>query len=180
VLELLEVLVRKMQKPDVDEVMEIEKVSFGTHHWSRQSFISEIKNTLGYYYSAFDQNTQKLIGYCGFWLICEEAHVTTIAVHPEFRKRYVGEILLQHLIDVGYERECKWFTLEVRASNFPAQNLYYKYGFKSLGLRRKYYQDNNEDALIMWTQNIWESEFKSRFNALKEELKNKNELIIAT
>lgn len=159
-----------MQDRDVEQIMEIEKVSFGGHHWSNQSFFSEIENNLGNYFTAIDNNSKKVIGYCGFWLICEEAHITTIAVHPEYRGNHIGELLLQKLINTGYEVNAKWFTLEVRASNVSAQNLYYKYGFQSLGVRRKYYQDNDEDALIMWTENIWDSKFKNKFKELEREL----------
>ena len=83
----------------------------------------------------------------------------------------IGELLLRSMIEEGYKKEAKWFTLEVRASNFAAQNLYYKYGFKSLGSRKNYYQDNGEDALIMWTENIWYESFKSNYNQLNQ---NKN------
>jgi ribosomal-protein-alanine N-acetyltransferase len=162
-----------MKVEDIDQIMEIEKVSFGPYHWSPQSFASEIDNKLGNYVTAIDQITKKVLGYCGFWLIFDEAHITTIAVHPEYRKKYIGELLLQNMIEMGYKSNAKWFTLEVRAGNISAQNLYYKYGFKSLGLRRKYYQDNDEDALIMWTENIWDTQFKSRLQELKLELNNK-------
>jgi len=162
-----------MQKSDVEQIMEIEKVSFGRYHWTKQSFISEIDNAMGNYYTAFDNETNQVIGYYGFWLIWEEAHVTTIAVRPEYRKKYIGELLFQSMLDVGYEVEAKWFTLEVRASNISAQNLYYKYKFKSLGLRAKYYQDTNEDALVMWSENIWDDSFKTDLQKLKDELSNK-------
>ena len=165
-------IIRKMNKHDVDEIMEIEKVSFGTYHWSRQSFITELNNTIGKYFTALDKNTQKVIGYCGFWLIMDEAHVTTIAVKPTCRGRSIGELLLQEMIMCGYELRAKWFTLEVRASNISAQGLYNKYEFKSLGLRRNYYQDNNEDALIMWTENIWDEKFKKMFDENVKKLAN--------
>jgi ribosomal-protein-alanine N-acetyltransferase len=147
--------------------MEIEKVSFGTHHWSSDSFHSEIDNELGNYFTAINKDTNNVIGYGGYWLIFDEAHITTIAVDPKLRKNKIGEIILQHMITVGYEKKAKWFTLEVRAGNIPAQNLYKKYGFESLGVRKKYYQDNDEDALIMWTENIWDSKFKNKFQELK-------------
>jgi len=171
---VVDILLREMQKQDLDEIMEIEKISFGPNHWSYESFVSEFVNRLGNYFTAINKNTHKVIGYCGFWLILDEAHITTIAVHPECRKQGIGEILLQKMINTGYEKEAKWFTLEVRASNISAQNLYYKYGFKSLGLRRKYYQDNQEDALIMWTENIWESKFKDKFQELQGKLTKAN------
>lgn len=166
---MAEYTVRKMAKSDVGQIMKIESVSFGTHHWSEDAFMSEIDNQLGNYIVVLDSKGF-LVGYGGFWLILEEAHITTIAVHPEFRKRRLGEYILQNLIDIGYKKEAKWFTLEVRASNVPAQALYHKYGFKSLGIRHGYYQDNGEDALIMWTENIWDNSFKSMFEAYKSSL----------
>jgi len=167
------VLVRKMETKDIEQIMEIESVIFGTFHWTPQSFISEIENEFGNYFVAIDNDTKKIIGYGGFWLIFDEAHITTIAVNPNLRGKGLGETMLQKMVEVGYEKNAKWFTLEVRAGNISAQNLYYKYGFKSLGLRKKYYQDNDEDALIMWTENIWDANFKSLFTDLKEKLKIK-------
>lgn len=163
------ILIRKMKNEDIQEIMKIERVSFGTHHWSEQSFVFEIDNTVGNYFSAINEDNQ-LLGYCGFWLIGEEAHITTIAVNPDYRKMNIGEQLLRSMIEDGYAKEAKWFTLEVRASNTAAQGLYYKYGFKSLGSRKNYYQDNGEDALIMWTENIWHDEFKSTFEKYKKTL----------
>ncbi|HSA06996.1 MAG TPA: ribosomal protein S18-alanine N-acetyltransferase [Candidatus Gastranaerophilales bacterium] len=164
--------IRKMHKKDIDQIMKIESVSFGNFYWTREAFATEIENNIGYYFVAEAENEQ-IIGYCGFWLILDEAHVTTIAVHPKYRKQGLGEKLLQKMLETGYEKEAKWFTLEVRASNVSAQNLYYKYKFKSLGLRRKYYQDNEEDAMIMWTENIWESSFRDHLKNLKNDLEKR-------
>jgi len=158
-----------MQKKDIEQIMEIESVSFGNFYWTPKAFETEVDNKIGYYFTAEDENG-RVVGYCGFWLILEEAHITTIAIHPDLRKQGLGEQLLQKMIDTGYEKNAKWFTLEVRASNIAAQNLYYKYDFKSLGLRRKYYQDNEEDAMIMWTENIWRDSFKNTFEKRKIEL----------
>lgn len=162
-----------MKPKDIREIMAIERVSFGTHHWTEESFKSEIRNATGNYYVIIDQDARKLVGYCGFWIIMDEAHVTTIAVHPDYRRKYLGEILLINIIEKSLQRNAKWLTLEVRISNLGAQKLYYKYGFSSLGLRRKYYQDNDEDALIMWTEDIHHEKFQSLFNKLKTELKSK-------
>jgi ribosomal-protein-alanine N-acetyltransferase len=164
--------IRKMTKNDIKQVMEIESVSFGNFHWKPEAFTAEMENNIGQYFIAEDEH-KNLLGYCGFWLIMEEAHITTIAVQPTLRKQGIGEKLLQKMIDAGYEKGVKWFTLEVRAGNIAAQNLYYKYNFKSLGLRRKYYQDNDEDAMIMWTENIWSESFKNRFEELKTKLEEK-------
>lgn len=149
-----------MRSSDIPEVMRIESVSFGRHHWSAESFLYEIKNQIGRYYSLIDRKNNRLIGYCGYWLIMDEAHVTTIAVDPALRGSGLGELLLVKMLDRMGTQSVKWVTLEVRASNFSAQQLYYKYSFRSMGTRPRYYQDTNEDALIMTTDNIQSREFR--------------------
>lgn len=170
---LLNLEIRKMSISDVEQIMEIESVIFGVYHWTIQAFFSEIESDIGNYLVAVIKETGEIVSYGGFWLILDEAHITTIAVKPDYRKKGIGELMLQKMIETGYEKNVKWFTLEVRAGNISAQNLYYKYGFKSLGLRKKYYQDNDEDALIMWTENIWDEKYKTLFEILKNELKFK-------
>lgn len=153
-----------MTPSDLDQIMEIEPVAFGSHHWSRQSFINELNNPGGFYFSAVDTELNSICGYSGFWLIGEEAHITTLAVHPDLRRKHVGERLLINDINEAQKVGANWLTLEVRVSNESAQQLYYKYGFKSLGMRRRYYQDNDEDALVLWAENITSAEFKKTFN----------------
>jgi [ribosomal protein S18]-alanine N-acetyltransferase len=97
------------------------------------------------------EELRSIVGYAGIWVMTDEAHVTTIASHPEMRGRGVGELLLVALIHRSLEIGARWMTLEVRASNVVAQNLYRKYTFKEMGVRRRYYSDNGEDALVMWT-----------------------------
>ena len=92
------ILVRKMETKDIEQIMEIESSIFGEYHWTPQSFISEIENDLGNYFTAVDTETDQLIGYGGFWLIFDEAHITTIAIRPNLRNKGLGEILLQKLI----------------------------------------------------------------------------------
>ena len=169
--DVLEIKILPMQKSDVDNVIKIEESSYGDHHWSKDSFYGELSNDLAHYYCAFDMN-ENLIGYAGSWRILEEAHITTIAVPPEHRKRKIGEALLTRIVDDCHKNEIKYITLEVRVSNVPAINLYEKYGFKSLGTRKGYYQNNNEDALIMWTENIFWDKFKLKYQANVEKLKD--------
>ncbi|GCE13166.1 ribosomal protein S18-alanine N-acetyltransferase [Tengunoibacter tsumagoiensis] len=116
-----------------------------------------------------------IIGFSGLWLMVDEAHVTTIATHPDVRRRGLGELLLVSLIDIAYTIGAKWVTLEVRVSNYTAQNLYRKYGFREAGLRHRYYSDNQEDALIMWTDEINSPNYKQKYLALKETLLQKLE-----
>jgi len=111
-----------------------------------------------------------IIGFAGLWLMVDEAHITTIAMHPDFRRHGLGELMLVNLIDIAYNIGANWVTLEVRVSNFVAQNLYRKYGFHEKGIRQKYYSDNQEDALIMWTDEINSPSYKQRFQALKAAL----------
>lgn len=160
--------IRRMEKTDVDNVVRLEALSYGEHHWSKESFYNELSNNLAHYYSAFDENNN-LIGYVGCWHIFEEAHITTLSVHPDCRKKGVAQRLLLTIIDGCYQNKIKYITLEVRESNIPAISLYEKNGFKSIGTRKGYYQDNNENALIMFTENIWYEKFKTIYNNLQQE-----------
>ena len=156
---------------DLEEVMEIEPIAFGSHHWSRDSFINELLNPAGFYFAARERETGRLIGYSGFWLIGEEAHITTLAVHPEHRRKRVGEQLLINDIVKARQLQADWMTLEVRVSNESAQRLYSKYSFKSLGVRRNYYHDNSEDALVLWTERLSTSDFVDVFKVCLAEQK---------
>ncbi|MBA4074203.1 MAG: ribosomal-protein-alanine N-acetyltransferase [Cyanobacteria bacterium PR.023] len=148
---------------DLEQVMEIEPVAFGPHHWSRQSFTNELTNSTGHYFAARDCQDKRILGYSGFWLIGEEAHITTLAVHPDFRRLHVGERLLVNDIIQARRVGADWITLEVRVSNESAQRLYGKYSFRSLGVRRNYYQDNGEDALVLWTDRLSSPDFLTLF-----------------
>lgn len=139
--------------------MEIEPVAFGSHHWSLQSFINELNHPGGTYFAAVEPGTGLVLAYSGFWLIDDEAHITTLAVNPDYRRLGLGELMLINDIHSSIKVGAKRMTLEVRVSNEAAQKLYYKYGFTSLGKRRKYYQDNGEDALVLWTDKINTEEF---------------------
>jgi ribosomal-protein-alanine N-acetyltransferase len=143
------VTVELMGVEDLDQVIEVEKLSF-TNPWSRNSFFLELTtNELATYIVA--KVDGRVVGYAGMWLIVGEAHVTNVAVHPGFRKKGIGELLMRSLMTIARESGAKMMTLEVRKSNYIAQNLYTKLGFEPIGIRRGYYTDNNEDAVIMWT-----------------------------
>jgi ribosomal-protein-alanine N-acetyltransferase len=108
-----------------------------------------------------EEELRSICGYAGIWVMTDEAHVTTIASHPDVRGKGVGEFLLVALIHRGIEVGARWMTLEVRASNAVAQNLYRKYTFKEMGVRRRYYSDNGEDALVMWTDALDSDSFQT-------------------
>jgi ribosomal-protein-alanine N-acetyltransferase len=114
--------------------------------------------------------TSTIIGFAGLWLMVDEAHVTTIALHPRFRGRSLGELMLSSLVQIAYNISARTVTLEVRVTNHVAQNLYRKYGFQEAGVRRRYYSDNNEDALIMWTEPIHSPVFIERYEGLRASL----------
>lgn len=97
------------------------------------------------------EELRRIVGYAGLWLMVDEAHVTTIASHPDVRGLGIGELLLLGLIERSLQIGARWLTLEVRVTNTVAQNLYRKYTFREMGLRRRYYSDNGEDAMVMWT-----------------------------
>lgn len=168
--ELFTIKIKPMTQLDLDNVIAIEAASYGEHHWSKESFFNELSNELAHYYCAFDVD-DNLMGYAGTWQILEEAHITNIAVSPDYRRKKVGEALLTTIINDCKNNGIKYITLEVRVSNTPAINLYEKYGFKSLGTRKGYYQNNNEDALIMWTENMFYDKFKLIYEKNLEDLK---------
>ncbi|MBV9227703.1 MAG: ribosomal protein S18-alanine N-acetyltransferase [Chloroflexi bacterium] len=125
--------------------------------------------------TASSPDLASIIGFAGLWLMVDEAHITTIAMHPGYRRLGLGEFMLASLIDISYDIGAKWVTLEVRVSNYTAQNLYRKYGFREAGLRHRYYSDNQEDALIMWTDEINSPSYKQKFLELKSALLRKLE-----
>lgn len=166
------VTIKRMEPQDVDGVIAIEEQAYGDHHWSKDSFMNELNNELARYYSLFNEKGE-LAGYAGCWHILDEAHITNIAISKNHRRKKYGEALLKRIIDDCYLEKIKYITLEVRVSNIAAINLYTKYGFTSFGTRKGYYQNNNEDALIMWTKNIFFDEFKTIYEKIVNELEDK-------
>ena len=160
VVSLSDITILPMIKDDVEAVVKIEEEAYGKHHWAKSSFYDEMSNNLAKYYVAKTPSGE-LVGYAGTWHIIDEGHITTIAVKRDFLRNHIGEAIIQKIIKDCYENNIKYLTLEVRVSNVPAIKLYEKYGFQSLGTRKGYYQDNNEDALIMWTENIFYDKFKT-------------------
>ncbi|MDF1510001.1 ribosomal protein S18-alanine N-acetyltransferase [Robertmurraya sp. DFI.2.37] len=139
---------REMEEKDIDQIVFIENESF-TSPWSRESFVNELtKNRFALYTVLEDEDG--VFGYCGVWIIVDEAHITNIAVLPKYRGKKLGEALLKKVMEIAKEKGAKTMTLEVRVSNHIAQSLYRKLGFQNGGIRKSYYTDNHEDALVMW------------------------------
>jgi ribosomal-protein-alanine N-acetyltransferase len=122
---------------------------------------------------AVRSQVSSIIGFAGLWLMVDEGHVTTIATHPEHRGLGIGELLLASLIDIAYDIRAQVVTLEVRVSNSVAQCLYRKYGFQDAGIRRRYYSDNHEDALIMVTSPLADPSYRAQFLRLKAALQTR-------
>jgi ribosomal-protein-alanine N-acetyltransferase len=131
---------------DLDQVMAIERASF-PFPWSTRFFLEELRVECAR--SLVVEIGTRVVGYVLFWLLPDEIDVHNVAVHSEFRRRGIGRVLLQQVVEQGRERQLSQVTLEVRESNIPAQMLYRSMGFTHTGVRKGYYADNGEDALIM-------------------------------
>ena len=120
-----------------------------------------------------------ILGYAGMWIMADEAHVTSIASHKEHRHQGIGEVLLINLIELAMTKHARIVTLEARVSNLVAQNLYYKFSFDKLGVRKAYYLDNKEDAVIMSTEYIGSPSFKEKFSKVKQAYRQKSGAFIS-
>ncbi len=152
--EIIPITIEDMKKEDIDEILEIEKVSFPSP-WTREAFLIELKEKN---FSCFlvAKSENRVVGYAGFWLAFDEAHVTNLAIHPEYRRKKIGERLIRFLLKLAVSKGAKRATLEVRPSNIAAQNLYKKFGFEVGSIQKGYYSDTGEDALVMWNKNLTE------------------------
>jgi len=186
-------VVEPMRLLDIGEVMEIEHDSFPSP-WSARAYRHDLlENDLSHYFVVRQRSLERpelsllarvrrslgvgirpaILGYGGFWLMGGEAHISTIAVQPNWRRRGIGELLLVAMLDRATELGAEIATLEVRVSNVTARNLYHKYGFQQVGLRRRYYRDRDEDALIMSTERLTSATFQSHFQQLKQVLRER-------
>jgi ribosomal-protein-alanine N-acetyltransferase len=143
---------RRATIADVNAIVEIEEACFSMP-WSFQSFWGELDNNPHARYLVAELNG-KIIGYAGVWIIFEEGHVTNIAIHPAYRGQKYGERLVNQLIDLTRAYGVTSMTLEVRVSNLIAMGLYKKLGFEARGRRKAYYDDNKEDAIVMWKDSL--------------------------
>ena len=151
-----EPVIRFMRLRDVDAVASIEQETFA-RPWSRESFRQEItRNAVARYLVAEEDGT--ILGYAGAWVILDESHITNIAVREAARGRGIGKKLTAELLQVLSNLGACYATLEVRVSNVRAQNLYKSLGFVSVGKRKRYYEDNNEDAYLMVCEHLPEAD----------------------
>jgi ribosomal-protein-alanine N-acetyltransferase len=164
----LAVVVDRMTVDDLPAVHEIEQESFTTP-WPAHAYRQELEqNKLAHYLVARYGN--QIVGFAGIWLLVDEAHVTTFATRASWRRQGIGERMLMALLDLSIARGAAEATLEVRPSNVPARRLYEKYGFKVVGVRPRYYSDDNEDALIMTSDPLETRQMRERLAARRAEL----------
>lgn len=145
-------ILRNMSIEDIDIIEQIEELCFSIP-WSRESIRKEIEeNELAIYLVLEVDGIVR--GYAGMWRVIDEGHITNIAVHPDWRRRHIGSSLMVALLSAAEDNDIKKMTLEVRESNIPAQRMYKRFGFKAEGMRKNYYEDNRENAVIMWADVI--------------------------
>jgi len=148
--------IRQMQPGDIPVVMEVDRLSFSLP-WPERSFAFELGNQPVSHLLVADvdgDGERRLVGFIGFWLIVDEAHISTLAVHPAWRARGIGSDLLRAALRRAIEHGAQMATLEVRASNAIAISMYARHGFSVVGRRVRYYRDNDEDAILMTSTNL--------------------------
>lgn len=154
-----------MHVDDLPAVHAIEKQSFPTP-WPPHAYRSELEsNDLAHYVCAWIGG--RIVAYAGMWILVDEAHITTFAVDPMWRRRRIGDRLLAAILEIAIARGARDATLEVRVSNLAARRLYEKFGFRPVGIRPRYYSDDGEDALVMTTPSFEEPAMVARLDRLR-------------
>jgi len=159
------IILEPMERRHVKEVADIERACF-TSHWPESAFLNELANRSARYVVASVE--ERVIAFAGMWVIMDEAHITTLGVLPDYRRRYIGERLLVRLLEIARSLGARRSTLEVRKSNTGAIRLYEKFGFTAAAVRRGYYSDTGEDALVMWVNDLWHPSFEASFEARRK------------
>jgi [ribosomal protein S18]-alanine N-acetyltransferase len=136
---------------DIDGILQVEEASF-TNPWTREMYEAELRNEgTAFFYLARD-NTRRVVGFCSCWHVADELHINNLAVLPEFRNQQIGSTLLTHVLAHGQRLGATRALLEVRQSNQPARRLYERFGFSVSGIRREYYSQPVEDAVVLWRE----------------------------
>jgi [ribosomal protein S18]-alanine N-acetyltransferase len=140
--------IQRLCAADLDAVLEIERLSFRTP-WQRPAFEAELAHTWSRLEVVRETATGRILAFADYWLVSDEVHVLNIATHPQARRQGHGARLLRHIVDQAKTASFKCIDLEVRRSNEAAQALYASHGFQVVGMRPRYYEDNDEDAILM-------------------------------
>lgn len=134
---------------DLDGVIDVESESF-TNPWTREMYVSELRDRSVCHILVVKTDDRRVVGFCAFWLICDEIHLNNLAIRPEFRRQGLGTALVRAVLAEAEALGARRATLEVRASNVVARQLYERHGFRQTAARRNYYTSPVEDALILW------------------------------
>ena len=149
-----------------------------------ESLVARMRHVLGRNDAAADvttaQDTQFIVGYASIWMMVDESHLTSIAVHKSHQHQGIGELLLIAVIKQSLQMKAQVVTLEVRASNHSAQALYAKYGFNNVGIRRRYYTDNSEDAVIMTTDKITSPTYQAKLREMEAKYMERHKALAQT
>ncbi len=167
-----ELVIEPMRRRHLRAIMPIEEAAYPTS-WSRRVFESELDHVRhGSRYYVVARRGRAVVGYAGLWIVHDadghQAHITNVVVAETARRRGVATRLMAHLARAAIERGCVAWTLEVRASSTGAQEMYRQFGFAPAGVRRRYYE-GNEDAIVMWCHDIDDAEYAERLARLEEE-----------
>ena len=164
-----------MRSEHVQAVSALERVCFGPD-WNITNFQKELDNPRCHYFVITEAGSGKAVAYLGYWQILEEAHITSVGVDPDFRKQHLAQALMCRMLEDCRVQKIRWLTLEVKASNLSAQKLYEKFGFAIMGRRKNYYQakrqEDREDALIMWTEDIEAQAYQQFLQSLRSEIQD--------
>jgi ribosomal-protein-alanine N-acetyltransferase len=169
VKQITRVRIEPMSLQDLPRVREIEAGSFAVP-WPRDAYRAEIQDNKVADYIVARDDDGAVVGFAGMWVIFDEAHVTTIAVDRRHRGMRIGSRLMLALIDRALRRGARWMTLEVRPSNSVALRMYRTLGFRDVALRKRYYSDNGEDAVVMWSGNLLDPAAQARLDAVRRDL----------
>ena len=170
-----EIELAPMRRRHLRHVLRIEAEVY-PRPWSFSLFLSELalKTSRAYVVARYDE---EVVGYAGLMMALDDAHVTTLAVDPGWHRRHIAKRLLLHLADLAVERGAAHMTLEVRVGNSEAQNLYRQFGFRPAGIRKGYYAETNEDALVMWADDITSEAYRSRLAGVAERVRGTTRVV---
>jgi len=143
--------IRPVREEDIAQIAEIEKLCFAMP-WSEESIRKDIQENVVSCWLVMDDGEGKVLAYAAMWFVLDEAHVCNVAVHPDHRGRGCGKAIFGALVETAKKNSMSLMELEVRRSNLVAQNLYHSFGFIDVGYRKRYYEDNKEDALLMFKE----------------------------
>ena len=149
---MIDLEINRMKMADLDDVMKIEQASFSLP-WSRWMFERELGDKENSHFLVVKSGSE-VVGYIGFWIVLDEAHIVTIAVRSDFRRKGVGSILMASALVLAVSLGADKATLEVRITNVPAQGLYKNFGFEVVAIRKNFYSDTGEDAYVMWIHDL--------------------------